>query len=60
MMYMLHYHFAIECVDGLYGENCTKQCSKHCKDETICNHKTGHCDRGCDSGWAGSLCNTGI
>lgn len=48
-----------ECTNGWYGVNCSQQCSRHCRYNTTCNHVTGQCDRGCDAGWAGSLCING-
>lgn len=45
-----------ECINGWYGVNCSQQCSGHCKNGTTCSHVTGQCDKGCDNGWAGSLC----
>lgn len=48
-----------ECTNGWYGANCSQRCSGHCRDDTICNHVTGLCDKGCDAGWTGSLCNQG-
>lgn len=47
------------CKEGWYGVNCSLRCSGHCRDNTTCNHVTGRCDRGCDSGWKGDLCNKG-
>lgn len=40
--------------------NCSQQCVGHCRDGSICNHMTGQCDRGCDTGWTGVMCNQGI
>lgn len=48
-----------ECTNGWYGANCSQRCSGHCRDDTICNHVTGLCDKGCDAGWTGFLCNQG-
>uniref|UniRef100_A0A8W8NTQ9 Multiple epidermal growth factor-like domains 10 n=1 Tax=Magallana gigas TaxID=29159 RepID=A0A8W8NTQ9_MAGGI len=42
--------------DGWYGNNCSQQCTEHCRDSFDCNHVTGQCDRGCDVGWTGSFC----
>lgn len=49
----------IECREGWYGENCTQQCIGHCRDNTICNHVTGVCERGCSLGWTGTFCENG-
>lgn len=49
----------IECDDGLYGQNCNKNCSGisgHCMNITSCNHVTGQCDNGCSHGWHGPYC----
>uniref|UniRef100_K1PWX8 Multiple epidermal growth factor-like domains 10 n=1 Tax=Magallana gigas TaxID=29159 RepID=K1PWX8_MAGGI len=45
------------CTLGWYGQNCSKKCIGHCKDNSFCNHVTGMCDKGCDGGWTGELCN---
>lgn len=50
----------IECVIGWYGENCNRRCAGHCKDGTTCNHVTGQCNEGCDTGWTGYMCDKGI
>lgn len=34
--------------------------SLHCIDGTTCNHVTGLCDGGCDTGWTGSVCDKGL
>ena len=52
----------IECDDGLYGQNCNKNCSGisgHCMNITSCNHVTGQCDNGCAVGWTETLCDKG-
>lgn len=49
-----------ECGQGWYGVNCSQQCSGHCRGGIPCNHVTGQCDEGCDAGWTGTLCFTGI
>lgn len=36
--------------------NCSQQCIGHCRDGTFCNHVTGYCDRGCNTGWMGFIC----
>lgn len=45
-----------ECREGWYGVNCKQQCEGHCREGTICYHVTGQCDRGCDAGWTGYMC----
>lgn len=49
----------VECVEGWYGINCSKQCGGHCRDNIVCHHVTGQCDKGCDAGWTGYFCNKG-
>lgn len=49
-----------ECRGGWYGVNCSQQCSGHCKDNATCNYVTGQCDKGCEVGWTGTLCEQGI
>lgn len=45
-----------ECIEGLHGVNCSRNCSGHCIASKTCNHVTGQCDEGCDAGWTGFLC----
>lgn len=49
----------LACRKGWYGVNCSQQCAGQCRDNTTCNHVTGHCERGCASGWTGIFCNRG-
>lgn len=49
-----------ECSVGWHGVNCSQQCKGHCRDGDTCNHVTGVCDKGCDTGWKGVQCDTGI
>ena len=48
------------CPAGWYGVDCKQQCSGHCRDNAVCNHVTGQCDRACAAGWSGALCSQGI
>ena len=50
----------IECIGGWYGVDCKQQCSGHCRDNAVCNHVTGQCDKGCAVGWRGALCDKGM
>ena len=54
-----HYYFDIttECLAGWYGLDCKQQCSKNCRENTVCDYKTGHCDSGCVYGSHGQFCN---
>lgn len=45
-----------ECKVGWHGDNCSQKCLGNCRDGAPCNHVTGQCERGCDSGWTGSSC----
>lgn len=54
------YFVYTECSIGLHGANCGQQCKGHCRDGTTCNHVTGLCDTGCDTGWKGVQCDKGI
>lgn len=47
----------IGCEIGTFGKGCSKQCSGHCLHNVPCNLTTGHCDRGCASGYVEPLCN---
>eukprot|EP00105_Crassostrea_gigas_P039838 XP_019923986.1 PREDICTED: teneurin-3-like [Crassostrea gigas] len=49
-----------KCREGWYGVNCKQQCEGHCRYGTICNHVTGQCDRGCDAGWTGYMCDKSL
>lgn len=49
----------IECRIGLYGYNCSNQCSSNCGIESQCDRFTGHCKGGCKSGWTGQMCDQG-
>ena len=48
----------IGCGYGWYGEGCKQRCDKNCENNT-CDSVTGHCERDCNSGWTGHLCNKG-
>lgn len=50
------YYTGAECGDGTYGYNCVNNCSGHCLNNSLCNKQTGHCDRGCNPGYANSDC----
>lgn len=52
-------YFAIECSAGSYGVNCASTCGQ-CLNEKVCNHETGSCDQGCQPGYKGPTCKTGI
>lgn len=53
---MKYFLYKIECSDGLYGDNCSHQCSGHCRHNIACNHVTGQCDGGCTEGWFSVNC----
>lgn len=53
------FYIHIECGAGLYGEKCRQQCSGNCKDNEICIHVTGQCDKGCTTGWRRAMCDNG-
>lgn len=52
-------YFTIECSAGSYGVNCASTCGQ-CLNEKVCNHETGSCDEGCQTGYKGPTCKTGI
>lgn len=54
------FNISLECGEGWHGVNCSQWCVGHCRDGIICNHVTGQCNRGCDAGWTGLICNHGI
>lgn len=49
-----------ECPLGSYGPGCVYNCSKACLGDVACNRTTGKCDTGCESGYTGDLCETGM
>lgn len=51
--------YQIECKEGWFGQNCSQLCSRHCRDDAFCNHMTGQCEKGCDFGWTGYICEKG-
>ena len=42
------------CLTGTYGSNCENTCL-NCADEK-CDESTGHCVKGCKTGWRGDKC----
>lgn len=46
----------LACSVGYFGQDCTEKCKIACKG---CNHVTGLCDSGCQSGWIGDFCEQG-
>lgn len=49
-----------ECPLESYGQDCVYNCSGNCLGEVACNRTTGKCDTGCDFGYTGDLCETGL
>lgn len=49
-----------ECPFGTYGPDCVHNCSGNCLGAVACNRTTGTCDTGCDFGYTGELCETGL
>nr|XP_022305737.1 uncharacterized protein LOC111112507 [Crassostrea virginica] len=48
-----------DCPEGLYGRNCSQNCSMTCGDPGRCDIMTGHCSGGCQVGWTGAMCEKG-
>ena len=48
-----------ECDAGLYGNNCSKNCSLTCENPGVCHKVTGHCNGSCLAGWEGDMCENG-
>lgn len=46
-------------MEGWYGVNCSQKCLEQCRYNSTCNHVTGLCDKRCDAGWTGRLCEKG-
>ena len=49
----------LDCDPGRYGYRCNDTCG-HCRDQNKCFHTNGSCLTGCDTGYYGDLCKTGI
>lgn len=47
----------IACEVEKLGKGCSNRCSGHCVENVPCNSTTGHCDRGCASGYVEPFCN---
>ena len=47
------------CAAGLYGSNCSKNCSMTCGNPGVCHKDTGHCNGSCLAGWEGDMCDNG-
>ena len=52
------FHVA-ECAVGLFGNNCSKNCSLTCENPGVCHTVTGHCNGSCLAGWEGDMCENG-
>ena len=48
-----------ECAVGLFGNNCSKNCSQTCGNPGVCHKVTGHCNGSCMAGWVGDMCEKG-
>ncbi|XP_078330391.1 uncharacterized protein LOC144624460 [Crassostrea virginica] len=46
----------MECAVGLFGNNCSKNCSLTCVNPGVCHTVTGHCNGSCLAGWEGDMC----
>lgn len=47
----------VECEIGTFGKGCSNRCSSQCLDNVPCNLATGHCDKGCATGYVEPFCN---
>ena len=60
---MLNYSYCesylTECAAGLFGNNCSKNCSLTCGNPGVCHKVTGHCNGRCLAGWEGYMCENG-
>lgn len=45
------------CAHGLFGQDCANKCNDKCDG---CNNVNGLCDSGCQPGWTGIDCRTGM
>nr|XP_022304917.1 multiple epidermal growth factor-like domains protein 11 [Crassostrea virginica] len=46
----------VECAVGLFGNNCSKNCSLTCGNPGVCHKVTGNCNGSCRPGWEGYMC----
>ena len=49
----------LQCAVGLFGNNCSKNCSQTCGNPGVCHKVTGHCNGSCMAGWEGDMCENG-
>ena len=49
----------LACENGTYGYDCNNTCG-HCTDKESCFHTNGTCRFGCNPGYMGELCKTGM
>lgn len=52
----LTYFCFVECKNGTYGYYCSGHCAGHCLNNSPCNKKSGHCERGCTPGYTDIDC----
>ena len=57
--YMYCVSHLTECAVGLFGNNCSKNCSLTCGNPGVCHKVTGHCNGRCLPGWEGDMCQNG-
>lgn len=50
---------SIACKTGSYGVNCNGTCG-HCRNSYECFHIDGLCMNGCEVGFSGSMCKSGM
>ena len=55
-MYLIYF---TACLNGTYGKECNNTCG-NCFGQGECLHTNGTCLSGCDSGFFGEECKTGI
>ena len=60
VQYTVFKYFFVACEDGYFGDMCTQKCSENCNQAGICNKTTGVCLDGCQPGWMGDFCDSGI
>ena len=56
MMMMTMTFVCAGCIDGYYGARCTAKCN--CKNNMVCDSKTGYCPNGCPTSYQPPFCNT--
>ncbi|GFR77065.1 receptor-type tyrosine-protein phosphatase kappa [Elysia marginata] len=56
----LKFFFLTACSVGKFGQNCSQDCSVHCRgQDNACDPGNGRCNSGCEDGYRGDMCENG-